>query len=256
MRRRIPSYLIRMLLILLAYTPSVFARSYTLVTLEYPPYEYTENGQVKGIAVEIVREAFRLMGHEAVIQVYPFKRSIEMFKRGEADAIFTFFKTPEREEFTLYSNEVVVLQSITLWVRQDSPITYNDDFSSMSQYHFGVIRGVSYGEKFDAQARAGKLNLDTVDSASSAMDMLVASRFDIWVSNHFGAVYELKRAGLFESVKELTPPVQEQLTYVGFSKVKNLGELRDQFDKTLKILKRNGFYDAVLDKYRHSMKYR
>lgn len=55
---RMQNYLIMVLAALLAYTPSAFARTYTFVTLEYPPYEYTENHEIKGIAVEIVREAF------------------------------------------------------------------------------------------------------------------------------------------------------------------------------------------------------
>ena len=46
------------------------AATYRFVTLEYPPYEYTEGGQVKGIAVEIIRETFKQMGHEVKIEVY------------------------------------------------------------------------------------------------------------------------------------------------------------------------------------------
>jgi polar amino acid transport system substrate-binding protein len=58
------------------------AAPYRFVTLDYPPYEYEENGQVKGIAADIIRETFKQMGKEVTIEVYPWARSIEMFQDG------------------------------------------------------------------------------------------------------------------------------------------------------------------------------
>ncbi len=60
-----------------------------LVTLEFPPYEYSENGEIKGSAVEVVKEAFKRMGQPIKINAYPWARAIKMVEGGEADAIFT-----------------------------------------------------------------------------------------------------------------------------------------------------------------------
>ena len=46
-----------------------------LVTLQYPPYEYLENGEVKGVAVEIVQEVFTRMNKPITITVHPWDRS-------------------------------------------------------------------------------------------------------------------------------------------------------------------------------------
>lgn len=235
--------------------PQASAETYKLATLSYPPYEYLENGEIKGIAVEILREAFRLMGHQVVISLFPMRRGLEMVKTGEVDGIFTVFRTAEREKYITYSNESILLLTITLWVRNQSEIVFDGDLENMANYKFGAVRGISYGTKFDALAHSGKLNIELTNDLNSAISMALANRFDILISNHFGAIYEMKRAGVFSDFKELSPVTQEQETYFGFSKKSSMHLLRDDLDSTLKILKQNGFYEATLKKYRDTMIY-
>lgn len=240
----------------LSLVPAASAATYKLVSLSYPPYEYVENGEVKGIAVEIVREAFRLMGHQVNISIYPMKRSLEMVRNGEVDGIFTVFRTPEREKFITYTNESVLLLTMSLWVRNGSSITFDGELDHLSQYRFGAVRGISYGTKFDELSKSGILNVELAGDMTSAINMALANRFDILISNHFGAIYEMKRAGVFNEFKTLYPVTQEQETFFGFAKKTHLEAVRDELDQTLKILKLNGFYDMVLKKYRDVMIYR
>jgi polar amino acid transport system substrate-binding protein len=228
---------------------SALADSYKLVTLEYPPYEYTENGQAKGLAVEIIREAFKLMKHDVVIESYPWARSQKMFEDGEVDGIFTFFKTPAREAFTLFGKEPVVTQPISLWVLKDSKIEFDGDLTKLKAQSFGVVNKVSYGEKFDTAVKEGVLRVDPAHSIENCIEKLTAGRFDIWVSNKYGAIHELKRVGKFGAVKELKTVVQDIPAFVGFSKKRNHTVLRDDFDKAMETLKKNGTYDKLVKKY-------
>lgn len=50
--------------------------SYTCVSFEYPPLiQEGGNGQVDGLAVEIVTSVFKQMGHELKVKLYPWGRS-------------------------------------------------------------------------------------------------------------------------------------------------------------------------------------
>ncbi|WP_214170429.1 substrate-binding periplasmic protein [Geoanaerobacter pelophilus] len=222
-----------------------------MVTLEYPPYEYSEDGVIKGAAVEIVREAFKLMGHEVIIEILPFARSIEMLKNGDADGIFTFFRTPERESFAFFSQEAVVQQRISLWVRKDSKITFDGNLTSLKDYRFGVVRKTSYGERFDGAVKKGTLKIAESYTIEEAIKLLVNGRVDIWVSNHDGAVFELKKIGQSKEVKELLPSLQNIPAYVGFSRKRNLEGLRNDFDAALRTLKKSGKYAIILKGYSH-----
>ncbi|MFZ6775709.1 substrate-binding periplasmic protein [Undibacterium sp. Ji83W] len=226
------------------------AATFKLASLSYPPYEYVEQGEVKGIAVDIVKEAFRLMGHQATINIYPMRRSLEMVKSGEVDGIFTAFKTPEREKFIAYTNEPVLLLTISLWAKNDSNISFDGDLSHLSQYRFGAVRGISYGSKFDELSKSGLLNVELASDQTSAINMALANRFDILISNHFGAIHEMKKMGLLNDFKVLYPVIQEQETFFGFARKAHLEPLRDELDQILRLLKQNGYYDLVLKKYR------
>ncbi|MFZ6733922.1 substrate-binding periplasmic protein [Undibacterium sp. Ji42W] len=231
-------------------TPDSIAATFKLASLSSPPYEYVEQGEVKGIAVDIVKEAFRLMGHQVTIHVYPMRRSLEIVKSGEVDRIFTAFKTPEREKFITYTKEPVLLLTISLWVKNDSNISFDGELSHLSQYRFGAVRGMSYGSKFDEFSKSGLLSVELASDQTNAINMALAKRFDILISNHFGAIHDMKKMGLLNNSKVLHPVLQEQETYFGFAKKAHFEALRDELDEVLKLLKQNGYYDLIMKKYR------
>jgi polar amino acid transport system substrate-binding protein len=219
-----------------------------------PPYEYLEDGKVKGLAVEIIREVFQMRGKEVSFEVYPWARSIEMFKGGGADGIFSFFKTPERAAYTRFSRQVLITQPITLWVPRASRLESATPLAQFAGRTFGVVHMVSYGTAFDEAVRKGRLRTDESYTAESCINNLLAGRFDIWVSNHYGAVWALRKAGRFDEVRELAPPLQETPAYVGFSRVRDLGRLRDEFDRNLALLKESGKYQKIIDAYMESLR--
>lgn len=243
-------WFVRFLMVcVMAFPVGAWAETFKLVTFEYPPYEYTENGEAKGMAVEIVREAFKLMNHEVSIEVLPWARCQVLFERGEVDGIFTFFQNAERQPFTLYSKEVVVTQTISLWVPLSSTIEFNGDLTRLQGYRFGVTPKTSYGERFDTAVKYELVRTDPALTIESNIRKLLKGRVDIWISNRDGAQHELKRLGMSGLVRELKHPIQVVPAYVGFSKLRNHSALRDAFDQALAALKQNGVYDSVVRKY-------
>ncbi len=105
-----------------------------LVTLQYPPYEYEEKGEIKGIAVDLITEAFKRMDQPINITFYPFARALKMIELGHADALFTAYKTPEREVMADYSNEVLIQQATSLYTLRDSLIQYDGNLATISDY--------------------------------------------------------------------------------------------------------------------------
>jgi polar amino acid transport system substrate-binding protein len=225
------------------------AGSYRFVTLEYPPYEYSEDGIIKGMAVEIVTETFKSMGHDVKIEIWPWARSIEMLKNGEADGIFTFFKTPEREEFTHFSKEVLLSQKMSFWVKNNSVVTFDGDLSRLQNYKFGVVRKTSYGSIFDNAVKNGTLKVYESYTIEECINQLINGRIDIWVSNRAGAAFELKKAGKYLEVREVIPIIQNIPAFVGFSKKRHLEELRNDFDKALSRFKKSLKYSRIVKKY-------
>jgi polar amino acid transport system substrate-binding protein len=218
-----------------------------LVTLQYPPYEYLEAGEVKGVAVEIVRKVFERMKRPITITVYPWDQSLDMIKKGEADAIFTIFKTPERETFLDYSHEVFMTQVVSFFVTSDSNILFEGDLHKLSMYTFGVVRTVSYGSTFDDAVKSGVIrNIEISETGEENMKKLLQGRFDILVSNRYGALDIVKKMNKRNQVKELTPALQSVPSYIAFSKKRRLTSVRDEFDIILRNMKDDGTYDRII----------
>jgi polar amino acid transport system substrate-binding protein len=221
-----------------------------LVTLQYPPYEFLEEGEVKGVAVEIVKEVFKRMQRPINITMYPWDRSLDMIKKGEADAIFTIFKTPERELFADYSHEVLMPQIISLFVRHDSNIVFDGDLSKLSMYTFGVVRRVSYGSIFDEAVKNGVIrNIEISETGEENMNKLLQGRCDILLSNRYGALDIVKSMQKMDQVKELTPALQSVPSYIAFSKKRPLASLRDECDIIVRKMKDDGTYDRIIRAY-------
>ncbi len=78
-------------------------RKVRLVADPYPPYQYEEGGEVKGVDQEVIREAFRVHGLEAETRLLPWRECLEWMERGRADGIFQIAPNPQRREQWLFS---------------------------------------------------------------------------------------------------------------------------------------------------------
>jgi polar amino acid transport system substrate-binding protein len=224
------------------------AANYVFVTLEFPPLEYTGvDGNPKGIAVDMVKRIMSSLGHTVQIRVYPWPKALEMVRNGDADAIFTAYKTPERETFLDYSTEVLVPQIVGFYVKKGSPITFNGDLRTLRARHIGVVSTISYGPKFD-QMRT-QLQVEHVDRIEQNFQKLLSDRIDLMISNIHVADWELQKLQLREKIVRLPHEVERLSSYIAFSKQRSLTTLRDQFDQELRKLKANGEYDEVIGKY-------
>ncbi len=228
-----------------------FASTYTCVSFEYPPLiRANGDGSPMGLAVDIVDHVFRRLGHTLRVRLYPWARSLAMAKQGEADCIFTLYRTPEREQFLDYSNESLVLQVIYLYARKDSPVFFNGDFSALSGFNVGTAHKVNYGPKFE-QARP-YLSIDEAPTIEQNFRKLALGRVDIVPSNLYTASSTLTLPSLRERadrIVRLPTPVEAVSSHIAFPKSKNLEALRDSFDAEMRKFAASPEYRRVLSRY-------
>ncbi len=226
------------------------AKPLKLVTLEYPPFEYTQDGKVKGIAVDIVKMIFKEMNQDITIDVLPWARAIMYVKEGRRDAIFTAYKNPEREKFLDYSKEVLMPSTVSFFVRKGSSIDFDGDFEKLSPYKIGVARKVSYGQKLDLAIKNNIFKrVDVSDTVTKNFQQLIRGRVDIIPNSKYAGYHILNKLNQTDKVIELPVNIQSVPSYIAFSKEKKLTKIRDEFDKILNRLKKDGTYSTIIDNY-------
>ncbi len=228
-----------------------FADSLKVATLDYPPFQYKENGKAKGIAADIIKEVFNRMNQPIEIKFYPFPRAIKYIEEGLSDVIFTFYYKKEREKFAEYSKESLVDQTISLFVLKDSPIKFDGNLSNLNQYRFGMVK-FSYGKIFD-EAVDNKLitKIEYVSNMKNNMLKILRRRFDILPSDRWVALYYYSKIdpGGKNQIKELKPHIQSFPAYIGFSKANKLTSVRDKVDKILREMKKDGSYQKIINSH-------
>ena len=228
---------------------SLVAQPLKLVTFEYPPYEYTKDGKVTGMAVDIVKLVFKDMNQPISIEVLPWSEGINYIKDGKRDGIFTAFKNPEREKFADYS-DVLIPQIISFFVRKDSGIVYTNNLDDLSSLNVGVVRGFSYGKLFDEslQNKTYK-SIKIANNADEVFKLLTSGEVDIIPFNKYGGLHILKNQNKLGEVKELSKKLKMVSSYMAFSKKNNHSKTRDDFNKSLKKIKSQGEYRKIIKSY-------
>lgn len=73
------------------------AESYQLVTEEWAPYNYVENGQISGMATDVVRAIMQLTGDDFPIKLNASMRATRDLRTQPRTIMYSLFRTPERE---------------------------------------------------------------------------------------------------------------------------------------------------------------
>jgi polar amino acid transport system substrate-binding protein len=203
--------------------------------VEYPPYVYIEEGEVSGLATDLVRQVFAQMNKEVIIEVLPWARALKLMQEGGADGIYPLFKKAGREGYLAYGAMPLFIERVHLYSRLDSPIIFNGNFNKLVGRSLAVTRAFSYGERFDRQVHELFENLTVVNDEVAKFMLLERGRVDLVVSNQASADYYIEKLGLIEKVKSLGVEVDRKPSFIAFSKKSSKVDLLKEFDRLLAI---------------------
>jgi polar amino acid transport system substrate-binding protein len=197
-------------------------------------------------AAEIVEKALKALGHTLELEVFPFQRAYDMVKDGQKDCYFTLYVSPEREQYFDFSREIVAPQAVFFYANKKSKLKFDGDLQSVKDRTIGVMSTMSYGKRFD-DIKAS-LKLSPVPAVPQNFRKLALGRVDLVISNITTASSVLKSIPKEEAaqIERLSPAVEELPSYVAFSKKRNLGALRDQFDKQIRKMIASGEYRKIV----------
>lgn len=221
-----------------------------VVTAERMPMAYRQDGRLTGLMVDLVRETFRRTGRDVEIQLLPWPRCIAELKEGKADAILTIFKTPEREAQFAFTQEEVLHQTESLFMKKGKAFFFDGDLGYFSGKKVGVVYQTSYGSRLD-QALAGSLFGEIVTQRTMAdlVKMLAHGRIDVLPGDRGRILGAAEETGLSREIVELRPVVEAVPGYMAFTRARDMSRVSHAVDQALRAMKKDGTYAAILEKY-------
>lgn len=151
-----------------------------LATGELPPYA-SEHQPDQGIALDIVRKAFGLMGYDVIYTFKPWNRSLEEAREGKWDGTAHWGRNAQRDAGFLVSDSILAEQWVFVY-RQDAVATSRFDwkiFSDLAPLRIGAVQFNTYTPEFWALQRSGVLKVDFAVDDVTNLRRLVAGRVDI-----------------------------------------------------------------------------
>ncbi len=227
---------------------SIFAEEMSFVTGGMsPPLVYKDKDRLTGMDLDVITEFCKQNGIKPEFRAFPWKRSLMNVRKGEADGIFTLFRTKEREEFLYYPSVPINTVRTVIWTLtgNETKIRKLEDLKDNS---LGVISGYKYGSQFD---NLKGLNKTFCNTKEEMVKMLVKKRFDFAVDSEACFKFMCKKIGFEQKQFKIAYVLTENPVYFALSK--SLGERRarlaEKFSQFMALSEKNGVLEQIRSNY-------
>ncbi|MDD3052234.1 MAG: transporter substrate-binding domain-containing protein [Candidatus Cloacimonetes bacterium] len=220
-------------------------------TVDFPPYSFMDQGEIKGFQVDLIKKMCELADIECTFSILPFKRSYESvldFRISKYDAIFNFYKNPERLKIFEYS-EAILENPLVFFVRKGADFDFQGDMSVFSKKRIGLMNGYTYSPEFTELIEKKRFEFEEAHSHESNFKKLYVGRIDIYPVEKYVGLYVASELRIINYLEILSEPLVVQKGYIGMAKDNPKVFLLQKMNEALKKIKENGDYDMLLKRY-------
>ncbi len=219
------------------------------MTEDYPPYNFREDGKLKGISVDLMVLMLQKLNSKLSrddIELHPWAHGYHWIQKKPNTCLFAMTRTKEREKLFKWVGPFAP-ETIVLFALKRKKIIINS-IEDLYKYKIGVVRD-DIAELFLRQKGVSVDKIDRVAYPLQNARKLSAGRIDMWAYGEPVGLWIIKKNGLnsqnFEIVYQLGVAGDN---YFAFHK-ETSDELIQRFQKAFDELKKEGRYKAILDNY-------
>ncbi len=223
-------------------------RAVNMACAMFPPYKIeSRKPEVphSGIDLDVVREAFAVTGREVSFSFFPWKRTVKMTERGEADALCGCAYRPEREEMFIYS-DMLGLHSQGVFVSAGSSLKTVDSLDDLKGHSIAAVRGYAVHSELKAY---GDIRAVEANDDDQLLRLLSANRVDAIYSYRDIVLYRMAMGSDSRKIRYFE--FSSQPYYLCFSrKQSDIQSIVDDFNRGLRVIRFNGRYQDIWQSYR------
>lgn len=213
---------------------------------EWAPF--TSEKDVEGkLAEDLLVEALRLVEIEVSFNYYPWKRTYEAAKKGEAHATILWLKSSKREEEFIIGEEFLVEDQDVFFHLKSTEFEW-EKIEDLKKYEIGATEAYYQAEYLR------KFGIKTSEVSSEILNFrkILANRIDVYFTSYYVGYNIIKKEfaqkmGLFTHNEK---PLRRAKFYVMVSRnIPKAQELSDKIDKGIRELKNSGRYNEIIEEY-------
>jgi len=239
---RVLSSSLLLIAFLLFFTAPATARPIRLVgNQDYPPIEFLENGDAKGLYVDIIHALSKASGREMTVTLLEWEKAQQMVRSADADAAGLLAITEERKTIYDFTDSVMDLE-YSLFVRADQTlITSLEDLQGKS---VGVIAG---GFPLGLLKKSGLgVQLVVVADHEDGLRQLEKGTIQAFAGDKWVISYHLQQQEI-GNIRAVGPPFATMAAAIAVRKG-NL-QLVQELNRALAQIKRQGILKELREKW-------
>lgn len=224
--------------------PSQYGYKLSFITENYKPFNYQENGELKGLAPEILKEICERLNIPFEVSILPWQEGYQKALNEPNAVIFSTVLNETRKDLFKWAGPIASMD----WAfYAASPTVLN--FTSLEQAKsvakIGVIRNYSIEQHLIAN---GFTNLVYVNDNIEAFGKLLNNEIDLFPSDPYSAEAALQSIG--KSIYSVTPVLTILTDFVYFAFNKNVPDnVVADFQNEIDRLKADGTINKLYLQY-------
>jgi polar amino acid transport system substrate-binding protein len=224
----------------------VNAEPLRIVSEEWPPFIYAENGHIKGADKDVTEYLLSQLGYQVEWSLMPWRRVLREAEDGSADAILDIAPHPIHLKTYLFTDEPLSSHETMLFYAMDRPLAYRniDDLS-------GLVVGVSPGYLYNNHrfVTSDTFRREPAPTFEANLQKLVRGRVDLVALSRPVGVYTSRALGIDHRVSYHPIPLSHSEFYLAFNRTSTWEEPARAFSKALKAFKKTDAYSHILRQY-------
>lgn len=225
------------------------AADLTAYTVDWAPYNYAEQGVVKGLSTDILRAMCHSAKIDCDIRMVPWARGYKTVQNTPNTLVFTTARKPSRESEFLWVGPIVPRST---WVygragQEKSVRTLQD----LAQLRIGVVRGeAAQQDLLDAGVPASSLMEEATNA--EVVRLLVGARVDAMVETELGMAWHLRNASIAGNAVTKLVKLSDGGAYYYALNLQTDPKLVQRLQDAMDRLRRSGKLQAIAAKYTSS----
>lgn len=205
---------------------------------------YAKSLQNGGVFTELTVEAFRRSGYRCEVHFVPWKRALEVAKKGGYDGVMGGEHRKERLPYFL-ETDAIMTNKESLYCHSEKNITYAT-MSDLKPYLIGILRGSSL-----VSFQEVGIKTEEVGTYEQNLKKLMTHRIDLMVVGQLTMRDLLKKFPEYqEKIKLLNPPMfEDDILNLISKKRQDANVIVAAFNRGLQEIKADGTFNTIIEKH-------
>lgn len=233
---------------------TTLVKDLSYITEQFPPYNFLEDGELKGISVDLLETIWKMLGadiNRSVIVTLPWTEGYQRALDEEGVVLFSMARLPQREQLFKWAGPIGPIRTVLL-VKNDTSISITAT-EDLKNYRIGAIKD-DYSVQMLLDNDLAIENLTLEATAAQIIEMLQNGSIDAWAYDDMAGILLIQESGKNASDFRTAYVLGELDFYYAFNK-ETPDSLVQSFQDAIDHIKSNkdangvSDYEVILSRY-------